>query len=303
MAPFFKPGTKYMYWDEAMQQYGYVLTQIAGQSLDDYLKSRILDPIGITQFHWKNDSTGKVLNWTGGIEISASDLARFGLLYLNRGNWNGKQLINAAWVDQATRVQVPATIPNALPTSNRQGPAFMVIIGGRTERGPTVRDSGPTLPREPTVAAGTITMICSSSPLGTWSSSDSAWTNKKMRLLGPSTTNSWGWLARPFSIPWLRAGGCMAVADRDFSRATSQSTDTAPNPFLDFRLQVRFTGPSGQTYKVPGFFDGDGHGRGAGRVWRARFAPDEPGTGLTSAILRGASRCSRFLVGRPAPPT
>jgi len=121
LPPFFAPGTKYMYWDEATQHYGYTLTQIAGESLHDYLKRRILDPIGITTLNWKRDSTGKVLNWTGGIEISAEDLARFGLLFLNRGNWNGRQLINADWVDQATRVQVPPSIPNALPNSSRKG--------------------------------------------------------------------------------------------------------------------------------------------------------------------------------------
>ncbi len=120
-APFFAPGTKYMYWDEATQQYGFVLTKIAGEPLEDLLKRRILDPIGITRFGWKRDSTGKVPNWTGGIEISAADLARFGHLFLNRGNWNGKQLIDAAWVGEATRVQVPATIPDAHLTSNRQG--------------------------------------------------------------------------------------------------------------------------------------------------------------------------------------
>lgn len=121
LKPFFPPGTKYMYWDEATQHYGYALTQIAGGSLHDYLKRRILDPIGITQFNWKADTTGKVLNWTGGIEISAEDLARFGLLFLNRGNWNGRQLVSADWIDEATRVQVPASIPNALPTSTRKG--------------------------------------------------------------------------------------------------------------------------------------------------------------------------------------
>ncbi len=121
LPPFFPPGTKYMYWDEATQHYGYTLTQIAGESLHDYLKRRILDPIGITQLTWKSDGTGKVLNWTGGIDISAEDLARFGLLYLNRGNWNGRQLIDSDWVDEATRVQVPPSIPNALPTSSRKG--------------------------------------------------------------------------------------------------------------------------------------------------------------------------------------
>jgi len=119
--PFFAPGTKYMYWDEATQHYGYTLTQIAGESLQDYLKKRIIEPVGITQLNWKRDTTDKVLNWTGGIEIAAEDLARFGHLFLNRGNWDGQQLINADWVDQATRVQVPASIPDALPTSSRKG--------------------------------------------------------------------------------------------------------------------------------------------------------------------------------------
>ena len=47
LPPFFAPGTKYQYWDEATQQYGFVLTQIAGESLHDLLQRRILGPIGI----------------------------------------------------------------------------------------------------------------------------------------------------------------------------------------------------------------------------------------------------------------
>jgi CubicO group peptidase (beta-lactamase class C family) len=121
LPPFFAPGTKYMYWDEATQQYGSVLTKIAGESLQDYLRRRILDPIGVGEIQWNQDSTGKVLNWTGGLVISASDLARFGHLFLNQGNWSGKQLVAASWVREATRVQVPPSIPNALPTSGRKG--------------------------------------------------------------------------------------------------------------------------------------------------------------------------------------
>ena len=48
----------------------------------------------------------------GGLITNARDLARFGLLFLNRGNWNGKQLISSSWVDEATSVQVPTSIPN-----------------------------------------------------------------------------------------------------------------------------------------------------------------------------------------------
>ena len=119
--PFFAPGTKYQYWDEATQQYGYVLTQIAGEPLHNLLRRRIFDPIGMGQTDWQPDVTGKVPNWTGGLVICAADLARFGHLFLNHGNWAGKQLISAKWVRAATSVQVPNSIPDALPNSTRRG--------------------------------------------------------------------------------------------------------------------------------------------------------------------------------------
>ena len=53
--------------------------------------------------------------------------------------------------------------------------------------------------------------------------------------------------------------------------------DGSPSPFLDVRLQVTFTGPSGQTFDVPAFFAGNGRGGGVGEVWQARFVPDEAG--------------------------
>jgi hypothetical protein len=62
-----------------------------------------------------------------------------------------------------------------------------------------------------------------------------------------------------------------------FIGPTAIETDNSPNPFLDYRLQVTFTGPSGQAYNVPGFFDGDGRGNGSGNIWRVRFTPDEAG--------------------------
>ena len=63
----------------------------------------------------------------------------------------------------------------------------------------------------------------------------------------------------------------------DVAGPPSSETDTAPDPFLDVRLDVTFTSPSGIAHRVPGFFAGDGLGRGTGNVWRARFSPHEPG--------------------------
>jgi hypothetical protein len=62
-----------------------------------------------------------------------------------------------------------------------------------------------------------------------------------------------------------------------------QSSETAtPNPFTDYRLDVTFTGPSGQTFRVPGYYAADGNagetGATAGNKWRVKFCPDAAGT-------------------------
>ncbi len=71
-----------------------------------------------------------------------------------------------------------------------------------------------------------------------------------------------------------------------FAGPAAAEGDTAPNPFLDYRLTVRFVGPSGRAYIVPGFFAGDGRGGGAGDQWAARFAADEPGRWRWCASFR-----------------
>lgn len=116
--PLFASGTAFKYHDPAIHQLGYILTKIAGESLEDFFKRRIADPIGMKDWDWKDFGIvdGIVLNnpsgvYEGGIHISPRDMARFGHLYLNRGNWNGKQLIDASWVDQATMNQIPAYLP------------------------------------------------------------------------------------------------------------------------------------------------------------------------------------------------
>ena len=72
----------------------------------------------------------------------------------------------------------------------------------------------------------------------------------------------------------------------DFAGPTASETDDAPNPFLDYRLNVTLTAPSGATNVVPGFFAGDGSGGSIGNVWRIRFAPDEVGMWQYAASFR-----------------
>jgi len=120
--PKFAPGTK-MCYDLAPDEMSNVLTHILNQHISNQtlytrFKNRIGDPIGMTGWTWGTVGTVDGLTINGGtgidqqaIQISARQLARFGLLYLNHGNWNGTQLISESWVTQTTQPQVPATTP------------------------------------------------------------------------------------------------------------------------------------------------------------------------------------------------
>jgi CubicO group peptidase (beta-lactamase class C family) len=119
--PLFKPpGSRYAYWDSAMNQFANVLTRIADEPIEELFKKRIADPIGMDRAKWDWGDFGKidgiVVNGGSGnnnkhIFISARELARFGHLFLNRGKWKNKQLISASWIDIATKSHVPASTP------------------------------------------------------------------------------------------------------------------------------------------------------------------------------------------------
>ncbi|MEM9478544.1 MAG: DUF5060 domain-containing protein [Verrucomicrobiota bacterium] len=89
-----------------------------------------------------------------------------------------------------------------------------------------------------------------------------------------------------------------------FDGPSANESDTSPNPSLDYRLDVTFTGPSGKAFVVPGFFAADGDagvsGATAGNKWRAYFAPDETGTWSYLASFRtGTNVAVGDTVGTP----
>lgn len=75
-----------------------------------------------------------------------------------------------------------------------------------------------------------------------------------------------------------------------FEGPEATETDSDPNPFLDFRLQVKFTSPSKRVYNVPGFFNGDAIGNGSGKMWTVRFTADEAGTWRYEASFKQGSQ-------------
>jgi CubicO group peptidase (beta-lactamase class C family) len=121
---FTPPGSQYAYWDSAMNTFGLALTKIAGEPIEQFFKRRVADPIGMKHWDWGDYATvdGMVVNGGSGnsnkhIFINAREMARFGLLFLNHGRWDGRQLVPEAWVAEATRVHVSATTPWAQPES------------------------------------------------------------------------------------------------------------------------------------------------------------------------------------------
>jgi len=118
--PLFPAGTSFKYHDPAVHVLGYILIKAAGESLEQVFRKRIANPIGMKQFTWSNygsrdgilfnNPAGTPGKDQGGIYSSPLNLARYGLLYLNNGNWNGQQILDAAFVERATSTQVPAEV-------------------------------------------------------------------------------------------------------------------------------------------------------------------------------------------------
>jgi CubicO group peptidase (beta-lactamase class C family) len=85
-----------------------VLTQRTGAPLEDLARRELFRPLGIRTFRWPSDRQGRSLGGTA-LSLRAPDLLKFGQLYLQRGRWQGRQIVPARWVRESTTTQ--AVIP------------------------------------------------------------------------------------------------------------------------------------------------------------------------------------------------
>jgi CubicO group peptidase (beta-lactamase class C family) len=103
------PGQKFSYNKYHPQLLGIILERSTGMSVTAYLQSRIWDRIG-AEFDgsWSTDSEASDFEkMETGVNGRAIDFAKFGFLFLNRGNWQGEQLISEAWVRESTEPYFP----------------------------------------------------------------------------------------------------------------------------------------------------------------------------------------------------
>jgi CubicO group peptidase (beta-lactamase class C family) len=116
-----QPGSRFLYNSSATYMLSAIVQRTTGETLLDYLRPRLFEPLGIEGAVWETDPHGvNVGGW--GLSVRTEDIARFGLLYLHRGVWGDRRLLSEAWVDEATRSHI-ATDPNAT-ADWRQGYGF-----------------------------------------------------------------------------------------------------------------------------------------------------------------------------------
>ncbi len=100
----FKPGTHFLYNTSATYMCSAIVEKATGMSLVDYLRPRLFEPLGIQKHDWEKDPEGIVVGGYG-LSIRTEDIARFGQLYLQKGKWEGKQIVPETWIEAATSYQ------------------------------------------------------------------------------------------------------------------------------------------------------------------------------------------------------
>src|SRR5207253_102063 len=100
----FKPGTHFLYNTSATYMLSAIVQKATGQTVLDYLRPRLFEPLGIERPTWETSPQG-VSTGGYGLSIRTRDIASFGQLYLQKGKWQGKQLVPEAWIEAATARQ------------------------------------------------------------------------------------------------------------------------------------------------------------------------------------------------------
>ena len=95
------PGTVFAYNNIATFMLSAILQTVTGEKLIDYLQPRLFKPLGIMQTHWFENPQGINLGFSG-LHITTESIVRFGQLYLQKGEWQGQQLVPRRWIETAT---------------------------------------------------------------------------------------------------------------------------------------------------------------------------------------------------------
>ena len=103
-----EPGTVFAYNQPCTYSLGAIIQKLSGQTLTEYLRPRLFEPLGIEHYGWIQGPPGRDLGFSG-FHTATKAIAHLGQLYLQQGRWEGRRLLDPAWVAEATsrRIENP----------------------------------------------------------------------------------------------------------------------------------------------------------------------------------------------------
>ena len=101
-----EPGTEFLYSSALSFMLSAIVTRTTGEAVHDYLEPRMFAPLGITGLTWGASPNG-ISSGGNGLTWKTADSLKLGILHLDKGQWNGRQVLPQSWVEEATRSQVP----------------------------------------------------------------------------------------------------------------------------------------------------------------------------------------------------
>lgn len=101
----YRPGSRFLYNSAATYMLSAIVSKVTGQKLIDYLRPRLFDPLGIAKPDWE-ESPQQVNTGGWGLRLKTEDIAKFAQLFLKKGKWNGKQILPAGWVEEASTAHI-----------------------------------------------------------------------------------------------------------------------------------------------------------------------------------------------------
>ncbi len=127
-----QPGTVFAYNQPCTFAVAAIVQRVSGQSLTEFLRPRLYDPLGIGDTGWWRDASGREIGYSG-LHATTEAVAKLGQLYLQGGAWDGRQLLPGDWVREATRSHIDNSMEEE--PDWRQGYGFQFWMARHGYRG------------------------------------------------------------------------------------------------------------------------------------------------------------------------
>lgn len=101
----YQPGSRFLYNSTATYMLSAIVSKVTGQKVIDYLQPRLFEPLGIAKPDWE-ESPQHINTGGWGLRLRTEDIAKFAQLFLQKGKWNGRQILPQGWVEEASTAHI-----------------------------------------------------------------------------------------------------------------------------------------------------------------------------------------------------